>query len=476
MCDCQFTATLLTPRINLLSYARNIRDIHIMAKFTAAPPVFGAPLRFALLSAGAAIVLWGCGGGGSGGSGGTTSPTPAPNQAPVFSSAANASVEENSTDPFYTVTANDPDSSAAPTIELLSTGDGALFTLNASTNAVSATAPLDFETPSDGNADNIYDLTFTARDGAGGSTQLNVAVTVEDVSDTALFGLNPNVPPSGNFDLLDWKMDLPINDDGGFDGIGQTISENDMADGYENSDYFFTGPDGGMVMRVPPRGAKTSANTQYTRTELREMLRRGDRSISTRGAGGRPNKNNWAFSSAPQSALDDAGGIDGQLNVTMAVNSVTTTGENFQIGRLIIGQIHAKDDEPIRLYYRKLPGNVHGSIYAQHERIGQDDDVNFNIIGSSSSSASDPADGFELGEIFSYEIRAEGNFLFVTITQDGVERGSTEIDMTGSGYDVDDDFMYFKVGAYHVNNSADDGEFAQVTIYELENTHEGYPF
>ena len=36
---------------------------------------------------------------------------------------------------------------------------------------------------------------------------------------------------------------------------------------------------------------------------------------------------------------------------TLAVNHVTTTGEKYQIGRVIIGQIHAKDDEPVRLYY-----------------------------------------------------------------------------------------------------------------------------
>jgi len=102
--------------------------------------------------------------------------------------------------------------------------------------------------------------------------------------------------------------------------------------------------------------------------------------------------NNWAFSSAPQSAQDTAGGVDGRLRVTLAVNAVTTTGDNNQIGRLIIGQIHAKDDEPIRLYYRKLPGNTHGSIYAQHEIAGGED-INFDMIGGVSSSLSNPNDG-----------------------------------------------------------------------------------
>ena len=44
-------------------------------------------------------------------------------------------------------------------------------------------------------------------------------------------------------------------------------------------------------------GARTSKNTQFTRTELREMLRRGNTSISTKGEGGSPGGNNWVFSS-----------------------------------------------------------------------------------------------------------------------------------------------------------------------------------
>ena len=76
-----------------------------------------------------------------------------------------------------------------------------------------------------------------------------------------------------------------------------------------------------------------------------------------------------------------------------------------------------------------------------------------------------------LGEIFTYEIEAKGNSLDVTILQGNTILAEQEIDMTDSGYDVVDDFMYFKAGVYHVNDEADPEEFAQITIYELENTH-----
>jgi hypothetical protein len=71
-----------------------------------------------------------------------------------------------------------------------------------------------------------------------------------------------------------------------------------------------------MVFRVTPEGAKTSKNTNYTRTELRGMLRRGDYSISTRLVEGKLNKNNWVFSSAPLEAKYNAAGVDGILKAT----------------------------------------------------------------------------------------------------------------------------------------------------------------
>lgn len=416
-----------------------------------------------------------CGGGSSGGSAGNSSPPPPPppavNQAPSFSSATTAQITENTTQAFYAVSVNDPDSNIDPVVSLSSTGDGQFFDYNGQTKMLSARAGLDFELPADNDGNNIYELTLTATDGED-SRSLNLAVNITDVFDDQSFGLSPTAKPSDNFDLADWKLDTPFNDAGGFepDTIQAGVQDYEIED-YEHETFFYTGADGGLVMRAPVIGAKTSSGARYTRTELREMLRAGDRSISTRGSNGAPNKNNWVFSSAPQTVHDQAGGVDGKLRVTLAVNAVTTTGENFQIGRLIIGQIHAKDDEPIRLYYRKLPGNTHGSIYAQHEAIGVEDDLNFNMLGSSSNSQSNPVDGLMLGEIFTYEIEATGNSLDVTILQGNTILAEQEIDMTNSGYDVVDDFMYFKAGVYHVNDEADPEEFAQITIYELENTH-----
>ena len=415
-----------------------------------------------------ATLLSSCGGGGGGSSGSSVvTPPPPANRPPAVSSPATLSVSEVTTGDIYTLTASDSDGTIA-TIALDTSNDANVFSFDSNTGILSLPSRLNFDAPADSGGDNIYDLSFTVTDDDGAATNFDLTITVTQ-SD-----LDPAKPPSGNFDLLDWKLDLPINDSGGFTGRSATVSELDLSTGYE-SEFFYTGADGGIVFVSPPQGATTSAGAQFARTELREMLRRGDTSISTRGSDGQPNLNNWAFSSAPIAAQNKAGGVDGTLRVTIAVNDVTETGSSGQVGRVIIGQIHAKDDEPIRLYYRKLPDNVNGTIYAGHE-INGGDDVWYEIIGSRDNDAPNPANGIPLNTQFTYEIIAVGNLLTVNILQNETLLATTDIDMTNSGYDIADDFMYFKAGLYHVNNTADATDTAQVTIYELENTHDGYAF
>lgn len=240
-----------------------------------------------------------------------------------------------------------------------------------------------------------------------------------------------------------------------------------------------------MVFRVTPAGAKTSQNTNYTRTELRGMLRRGDYEIRTRGENDYPNKNNWVFSSAPLEAKFNSAGVDGVMRATLAVSQVTRMGQSNHIGRVIIGQIHAKDDEPIRLYYRKLPGNKNGSIYYAHAPAGGKERW-ITLIGSRSDRAKNPEGGIALDEIFSYEIRVtgeiEGEFVIPylhvkIIREDGSEVVAEPLDMRASGFSVDGEFMFFKAGAYTGNNSSPfpERDFDLVTFYKLEASHDAPP-
>lgn len=316
------------------------------------------------------------------------------------------------------------------------------------------------------NIDNYFTAGVTNHYSNGNSTVQYKTLTYN--TNLPIADLNAANAPSDNFDLLDWYLSIP-EDSGQGDGYRKatSIKATDLDDSYENDEYFYTASDGGMTFICPIDGARTSENTSYTRTELRGMLSRGN-STSTKSM-----DNNWVFSSASQSAQNDAAGVDGVLEATVAVNHVTTSGDSDQRGRVIIGQIHANDDEPIRLYYRLLPGHSKGSIYFAHEpKSGSEQWI--NMIGSRNDSGSQPSDGIALDEKFYYKIKVQGNLLIVTIKRDYKDDITKTWDMSGSGFDDEDQYMYFKAGVYNQNKSGNDDDFVQATFYYLENQHSGY--
>ena len=160
------------------------------------------------------------------------------------------------------------------------------------------------------------------------------------------------------------------------------------------------------------------------------------------------------------------------MNATLAVNHVTTSGSSSHIGRVIIGQIHANNDEPIRIYYRKLPNNNLGAIYFAHEPTDGNGNEQWHVmIGSRNNSASNPSDGIALDEVFSYRIKVVGDILTVTVIREGKQDVIKTVNMVNSGFNEGGQYMYFKAGVYHVNNSGNDADYAQATFYALEKSH-----
>lgn len=124
-----------------------------------------------------ALTLAGCGGGaGSGGGGGGGGGT---NASPMFTSAAMATIVENTAGSFYTATATDPEASAV-TFSIGAAMDGALFQITAN-GVLSFRAPPDFEAPADINRDNVYEVVLGASDGTTTAT-LVLRVIVTDAS------------------------------------------------------------------------------------------------------------------------------------------------------------------------------------------------------------------------------------------------------------------------------------------------------
>jgi hypothetical protein len=79
--------------------------------------------------------------------------------------------------------------------------------------------------------------------------------------------LNSSVAPSGNFDLSNWKITLPVDSNGRFSGTAMEVKN---LSGYQHSKYFYTAADGAMTFVAPVEGATTSGSS-YARSELREM-------------------------------------------------------------------------------------------------------------------------------------------------------------------------------------------------------------
>jgi len=287
------------------------------------------------------------------------------------------------------------------------------------------------------------------------------------------FGLDPDLEPWENFNLNVWAIDTPAPRPE--DPCRAERTDEDEWDIFRasgSSPYFFTHTDGGMrfVSRVDGATTSSSCNSGFPRSELREMLRAGNTSISTTGVNG----NNWALGYQPTGT--NHGGRNGVLKATLRINQVSTTGEGLHPGRTIIGQIHADNDEPIRLYYRKLPDAEFGCIYAESE-IRDGDDVTFNMIGDERCEDNGPSNGVMLNELISYEIINEDEDIRVIIRrgdQDGEIIAQTTIDLEqlNSGYDRADEWMYFKAGVYTQNNTGEAGDGDIATFYRLSNTHD----
>jgi len=158
------------------------------------------------------------------------------------------------------------------------------------------------------------------------------------------------------------------------------------------------------------------------------------------------------------------------MKSTVAVDAVSTTysdGNDFMLGRVIVGQIHGSNDEPFKIFYRKLPGNEKGSVYFSYE----DSKVEkfYEFFGNRATDAEDPSDGIALGEKWSYEVDVRGRNMVVTVTKGGGTSKSREVTWSS---EYGSDWFYFKAGNYNQNNGGVTGDYAQVSIFALDVTHD----
>jgi hypothetical protein len=239
--------------------------------------------------------------------------------------------------------------------------------------------------------------------------------------------LNASAAPSGNFNLSNWKITLPVNQNGSLSG---TAVEVQNLSGYKNSKYFYTGSDGAMVFYAPVNGATTSGSS-YARSELREM------NGSEKAA--------WN--------LYQGGFMGATLEVDAAPNREGVGG------KLVVGQIHGQDDELVRLYWEN------GTVHFVNDQAGPgNSETKFTLTDSTGATPD-----VSLNEKFSYTINAKGSALEVDVYADGkVYESSTKINPVWQS-----DTFYFKAGAYLGANESNGSGAGQASFYALDVNHDG---
>lgn len=129
-----------------------------------------------------------------------------------------------------------------------------------------------------------------------------------------------------------------------------------------------------------------------------------------------------------------------RLTGALKVMNVSVTGDARVAASysVVVGQIHSADgheNEPLKIFYKKFPGHIKGSVFWHYEINTEGDDNsgrwdystavwgnNFSIVGSAENSyPEEPLDGIALGEEFSYEVRVNDGMMYLTFMSDGHE-------------------------------------------------------
>lgn len=210
------------------------------------------------------------------------------------------------------------------------------------------------------------------------------------------------MPLGRNFDLSSWNLTIPVDSVGKTSGVASIVK---FPSAYSSA-YFNQLGDNKIVFSADVAGATTSGS-KYARSELREM--------------DGTNLAAWKLAQG------------GTMSATLSVDEVPTLNSGAK-GRVVVGQIHGKSDEIVRLYWEN------GTIYFANDRAGANNtEIKFQLFDQNNQNPD-----VALGEKFSYIISAKGDKLVVAVYTDGkVYSSETRINSVWQS-----DSLYFKAGVY----------------------------
>jgi hypothetical protein len=232
--------------------------------------------------------------------------------------------------------------------------------------------------------------------------------------------LNPNVAPGGNFDLSVWELQEPYGSPG--DPTTYVASQLEGASGHQSAYFYTDSTDGSMTFWDPENGV-TTPNSDYPRSELREMTASGAAA-------------NWAPTGT---------------NTLSATLKATTIPDHVAVGQIHLGTGTPASTKPLLELFYFATGAI--SLYIEQTPAGGNE-------------VPHPVGNVPLGTPWSYVIGLSGNT--ITLVIDG---GATQTFSMSSTFDQEG--MYFKAGDYDqsVGSSATTG--AKVQFYALSISHGG---
>lgn len=269
-------------------------------------------------------------------------------------------------------------------------------------------------------------------------------VAIVDVIDDSVVE-DVKKPKIANIDLSHWKLTLPV-------GKPTEIEPPEILDYATNAvakPYFYNdSTDASIVFYAFPNS--TTANTKYSRSELREQMVPGD------------NNTNWTF---------EQGGV---LKGKLAMDQVTK-GDNGKYHRVIIMQIHGRltneQKDLIGAKDNNAPPML--KIYWDNGKIR----VKTKVLKNKSATDTEILHEDAWDDDEGYNFPTEVGFRKFTL-EVKVEKNKMTVILNNSEYAVYDDVSikrwnvfenYFKAGNYF--QSKDEGAFAKVKYYELEVSH-----
>ncbi|SEO91522.1 polysaccharide lyase family 7 protein [Actinacidiphila rubida] len=247
------------------------------------------------------------------------------------------------------------------------------------------------------------------------ASSLGIAGTLGLLGTTAQ-AASPGVAPGGNFNLSVWELQEPV----GSPGSPTTIPSSELqgANGFQDSYFYTDSRDGAMTFWAPEKGV-TTPNSNYARSELREMNSNG-------------------------SAADWALGGTHTLKATLRVVSVTS---NVCVGQIHLGTGGSSTKPLIELYVHS-----NGDIVAGVEN------------SPSGGQTPHPVGHVSVGKTWSYTIGVTGgDTINLTVN------GSTTHYAIPSSFDPYK--MYFKAGSYNQSSSDSTTNGARVAFYGLTVAH-----